>query len=262
MKFTPTWYKNPNLSDVPSFQELEDITGMAYDNEGYYIGPKEKPKMQLVMDQRTNRQYWAPEEYDEDAVKYGAALLDREFNSKEWWGMMNDPLLSMGEKVSVASLELLKQGGKTVAKAPPEIVAGVTGMTDAVGIDAGNLAKSVWANLNPVAYFGSQVARKGIKATAQDYVDLLKNIKTPKGEMGEAAALYRASAKNWEATLDKWLPDVEDNIKAHSTLVTVGSIAGQVGGSLVLAAATSSVGGLPAVAGVFGSQQFYNLREE
>lgn len=262
MKFTPTWYKNPNLSDVPSFQELEDITGMAYDNEGYYIGPKEKPKMQLVMDQRTNRQYWAPEEYDEDAVKYGAALLDREFNSKEWWGMMNDPLLSMGEKVSVASLELLKQGGKTVAKAPTEIVAGVTGMTDAVGIDAGNLAKSVWANLNPVAYFGSQVARKGIKATAQDYVDLLKNIKTPKGEMGETAALYRASAKNWEATLDKWVPDVEDNIKAHSTLVTVGSIAGQVGGSLFLAAATSSVGGLPAVAGVFGSQQFYNLREE
>ena len=262
MKFSPTWYKNPNLSDVPSFQELEDITGMAYDNEGYYIGPKEKPKMQLVMDQRTNRQYWAPEEYDEDAVKYGAALLDREFNSKEWWGMMNDPLLSMGEKVSVASLELLKQSGKTVAKAPTEIVAGVTGMTDAVGIDAGNLAKSVWANLNPVAYFGSQVARKGIKATAQDYVDLLKNIKTPKGEMGETAALYRASAKNWEATLDKWLPDVDDNIKAHSTLVTVGSMAGQIGGSLVLAAATSYVGGLPAVAGVFGSQQFYNLREE
>lgn len=262
MKFTPTWYKNPNLSDVPSFQELEDITGMAYDNEGYYIGPKEKPKMQLVMDQRTNRQYWAPEEYDEDAVKYGAALLDREFNSKEWWGMMNDPLLSMGEKVSVASVELLKQTGKTVAKAPTEIVAGVTGMTDAVGIDAGNLAKSVWANLNPVVYFGSQVARKGIKATAQDYVDLLKNIKTPKGEMGETAALYRASAKNWEATIDKWLPDVEDNIKAHSTLVTVGSMAGQIGGSLLLAAATSYVGGLPAVAGVFGSQQFYNLREE
>ena len=262
MNFKPTWYKNPNVSSIPSFQELEDITGMVYDEEGYYIGPKEKPKMQLVMDKRTNRQYWAPEEYDEDAVKYGAALLDREFNSKEWWGMMNDPLLSMGEKVSVASLELLKQGGKTVAKAPTEIVAGVTGMTDAVGIDAGNLAKSVWANLNPVAYFGSQVARKGIKATAQDYVDLLKNIKTPKGEMGETAALYRASAKNWEATLDKWLPDVEDNIKAHSTLVTVGSIAGQVGGSLFLAAATSSVGGLPAVASVFGSQQFYNLREE
>ena len=262
MKFTPTWYKNPNLSDVPSFQELEDITGMAYDNEGYYIGPKEKPKMQLVMDQRTNRQYWSPEEYDEDAIKYGAALLEREFNSKEWWGMVNDPLLSMGEKVSVASVELVKQSTKLLAKAPTEIVAGVTGMTDAVGIDAGNLAESVFANLNPVAYFGSQVARKGIKATAQDYVDLLKNIKTPKGEMGETAALYRASAKNWEATLDKWLPDVDDNIKAHSTLVTVGSMAGQIGGSLVLAAATSYVGGLPAVAGVFGSQQFYNLREE
>lgn len=262
MKFTPTWYKNPNLSDVPSFQELEDITGMAYDNEGYYIGPKEKPKMQLVMDQRTNRQYWAPEEYDEDAVKYGVALLDREFNSKEWWGMMNDPLLSMGEKVSVASVELVKQSTKLLAKAPTEIVAGVTGVSDAVGIDAGNLAKSVWANLNPVAYFGSQVARKGIKATAQDYVDLLKNIKTPKGEMGETAALYRASAKNWESTLDKWLPDVDDNIKAHSTLVTVGSMAGQIGGSLLLAAATSSVGGLPAVASVFASQQFYNLREE
>lgn len=264
MKFTPTWYKNPSFTGVPSFQELEDITGMAYDNEGYYIGPKEKPKMQMVIDQRTKRQYWAPEEYDEDAVKYGAALLDREFNSKEWWGMMNDPLLSMGEKVSVASVELLKQGVKTVAKYPTEIVAGIAGATDAVGLDAAKMWETNLSVSFPAMYFGSQVARKGIKATADDYLELLKGIKTntPKGEMGEAAALYRASAQNWEATLDKWLPDVEDNIKAHSTLVTVGSIAGQVGGSLVLAAATSSVGGLPAVAGAFGSQQFYNLREE
>ena len=264
MKFTPTWYKNPNLSAVPSFQELEDITGVAYDNEGYYIGPKEKPKMQMVIDQRTKRQYWAPEEYDEDAVKYGTALLEREFNSKEWWGMLNDPHLSFGEKVSVSAVELLKQAGKTVAKAPTEIVAGIAGATDAVGLDAAKMWETNLSVSFPAMYFGSKLARKGIKATADDYLELLKGIKTntPKGEMGEAAALYRASAQNWEATLDKWMPDVDDNIKAHSTLVTVGSMAGQIGGSLVLAAATSSVGGLPAVASVFGSQQFYNLREE
>lgn len=264
MKFTPTWYKNPNFTGIPYFQEMEDVTGTAYDDKGNYIGPKEKPKMQMVIDKRTKRQYWAPEEYDEDSVKYGAALLDREFNSKEWWGMVNDPHLTFGEKISVTYLETLKKAGKTVAKAPTEIVAGVAGATDAVGLDFGNLAESVFATLNPVVYFGSQVARKGIKATAQDYVDLLKGIKTktPEGQMGESAALYRAQAQNWQATLDKYLPDVDDNIKANSTLVAIGSMTGQIGGSLLLAAATSSVGGLPAVAGVFGSQQFYNLREE
>lgn len=262
MKFTPTWYKNPSFTGVPSFQELEDITGMAYDDKGNYIGPKEKPKMQMVLDQTTNRQYWAPEEYDDDAVKYGAARLNKEFNSKEWWGMVYDPHLTKTQKVSVAFLETLKQGGKFLAKAPTEIVAGVSGITDAFGVDAGALLENALAGLNPVAYFGSQVARKGIKATAQDYVDLIKSIKTPTGQMGETARLYRASAQNWEATLDKYLPDVDDNIKAHSTLVTIGSMAGQIGGSLLLAAGTSGVGGLPAVAAVFGSQQFYSLREE
>lgn len=263
MKFTPTWYKQ-DVADIPSFRELEDITGSAYDEQGVYIGPKEKPDMQLVMDQRTNRQYWAPKEYDEDAVKYGAAKLEQDFNSKEWWGMVHDPHLTVGQKVSTAYIEGLKQFGKFVAKAPTEIVAGVTGITDAFGVDAGALAKFSFIN-NPTnlpIYLASSVARKGIKATAQDYLQLLKDIKTPSGKMGETASLYRASAQNWAATLDKYLPDVDDNIKAHSTMVVIGSMAGQIGGSLLLAAATNGVGGLPAVAAVFGSQQFYNIREE
>ena len=257
MKFTPTWYKS-DFVDVPTFQELDDMTGKVFDPYGNYIGPKERPDLQLVVDGVNGRQYFAPKEYDDDAVKYALAKFGQTFSPKEWWGMVHDPFLTTGEKISVAYLEFLKRGGKFLAEAPTEIVAGVSGVIDAAGIDAGNLLKA----LNPVAYFASNVARKGIKATAQDYVDLFKNIKTPAGQMGETAALYRASAQNWEKTLDKYLPDVDDNIKAHSTLVTIGSMAGQVGGSLLLAAATSSVGGLASVAGTFGSQQFYQLREE
>ncbi len=261
MKFTPTWYKT-DFTDIPSFQEMEDITGTAYDAQGLYVGPKQKPNMQLVLDQRTKRQYWAPQEYDDDAVKYGAAKLEKDFNSKEWWGMVHDPHLSGGQKISTAYIETLKQAGKFLAKAPTELVAGVTGLTDAVGIDAGNLVKAAFVQANLPTYLASSVARKGIKATAQDYLQLFKDIKTPSGQMGSTASLYRASAKNWENTLDKYLPDVDDNIRAHSTLVTIGSMAGQIGGSLLLAAATNGVGGLTAVAGVFGSQQFYNIREE
>ena len=257
MKFTPTWYKS-DFVDVPTFQELDDMTGKVFDPYGNYIGPKERPDLQLVVDGVNGRQYFAPKEYDDDAVKYALAKFGQTFSPKEWWGMVHDPFLTTGEKISVAYLEFLKQGGKFLAKAPTEIVAGVSGMIDAAGIDAGNLLKA----LNPVAYFASNVARKGIKATAQDYVDLFKNIKTPAGQMGETAALYRASAQNWEKTLDKYLPDVDDNIKAHSTLVTISSMAGQVGGSLLMAAAASSTGGLALVAGAFGSQQFYQLREE
>ncbi len=263
MKFTPTWYKQ-DVADIPSFQELEDITGSAYDKQGIYIGPKEKPDMQLVMDRRTNRQYWAPKEYDEDAIKYSTARMEQNFNSQEWWGMVRDPHLTVGQKVSTAYIEGLKQFGKFVAKAPTEIVAGVTGITDAFGVDAGAFAKAAFIN-NPTnlpIYLASSVARKGIKATAQDYLQLLKDIKTPSGKMGETASLYRASAQNWQNTLNKYLPDVDDNIKAHSTMVVIGSMAGQIGGSLLLAAATNGVGGLPAVASVFGSQQFYNIREE
>ena len=263
MKFTPTWYQS-DVADIPSFQELEDITGSAYDEQGVYIGPKEKPEMQLVMDQRTNRQYWAPKEYDEDAINYGSAKLEKDFNSKEWWGMVHDPHLTVGEKVSTAYIEGLKQFGKFAAKAPTEIVAGVSGIVDAFGVDAGALLKAAALN-NPTVlptFLASSVARKGIKATAQDYLQLLKDIKTPAGQMGETASLYRASDQNWSATLDKYFPDVDENIRAHSTLVTIGSMAGQIGGSLLLAAATNGVGGLPAVATVFGSQQFYNIREE
>lgn len=288
MKFTPTWYKNPSFTGIPSFQELEDITGMAYDDKGNYIGPKEKPKMQMVLDQTTNRQYWAPEEYDDDAVKYGAARLNKEFNSKEWWGMLYNPHLTKTQKVSVAFLETLKQGGKFLAKAPTEMVAGVSGISDMLGINlpfdkAGpsviSVAKKIGEGkpikdilvegvgtllsaFNPAAYFGSNLARKGIRASAEDFVDVIKSMKSPSGEMGDSARLYRASAQNWAETVDKYLPDVEDNIKANSTLVAIGSMAGQIGGSLLLAAGTSGVGGLPAVAGVFGSQQFYSLREE
>lgn len=263
MKFTPTWYKQ-DVADIPSFKELEDITGSAYDEQGVYIGPKEKPDMQLVMDQRTNRQYWAPKEYDEDAVRYGAAKLEQDFNSKEWWGMVHDPHLTVGQKVSTAYIEGLKQAGKFVAKAPTELVAGISGITDAFGVDAGALVNAAIINSpsNLPIYLASSLARKGVKATAADYLQLLKDIKTPSGKMGETASLYRASAQNWAATLDKYLPDVDDNIKAHSTMVVIGSMAGQIGGSLLLAAATNGVGGLPAVASVFGSQQFYNIREE
>lgn len=263
MKFTPTWYKQ-DVADIPSFQELEDITGSAYDEQGVYIGPKEKPDMQLVMDRRTNRQYWAPKEYDEDAIKYSTARMEQNFNSQEWWGMVRDPHLTFGQKISTAYIEGLKQAGKLVANAPTKIVAAATGLTDAVGIDAGNLAKAAFIN-NPTnlpIYLASSLARKGVKATAEDYLQLLKDIKTPSGQMGPTASLYRASAQNWQSTLDKYLPDVDENIKAHSTLVAIGSMAGQVGGSLLLAAATSHVGGMAAVAAVFGSQQFYDIREE
>lgn len=265
MKFTPTWYqKDFDLPDIPSFQELEDITGSAFTDDGTYVGPKEKPEMQLVMDTRTKRQYWAPKEYDDDAIKYGIAKLQKDFNSKEWWGMVHDPHLTTGEKISTAWIEAVKTAGKTLAKAGPELMAGVTGITDAFGVDAGAFAKAAFIN-NPTnlpIYLASSLARKGVKATAQDYLQLLKDIKTPSGKMGETASLYRASAQNWAATLDKYLPDVDDNIKAHSTMVVIGSMAGQIGGSLLLAAATNGVGGLPAVAAVFGSQQFYNIREE
>lgn len=265
MKFTPTWYqKDFDLPDIPSFQELEDITGSAFTDDGTYVGPKEKPEMQLVMDTRTKRQYWAPKEYDDDAIKYGIAKLQKDFNSKEWWGMVHDPHLTTGEKISTAWIEAVKTAGKTLAKAGPELMAGVTGLTDAVGIDSGALAKFAFIN-NPTnlpIYLASSLYRKGAKATAQDYLQLLKDIKTPKGQMGETAKYWQATTQNYSETLDKYFPDVDENIRARSTLVAIGGIAGQVGSSLLLAAGVNQVGGLKAVASVFGTQQFYQLREE
>lgn len=254
------WYQH-GFTEVPSFQELDDITGATFNEDGTYKGPNEKLDMQVVLDQRTGRKYFAPKEYDDDAINYGLAKFEENFDPKTWWGMVHDPMLSKTEQAVMTGAGIVKGAGNVLLNAPTKIVATATGLTDAVGIDAGHYLEFM-AKMHP-SFIATSLFRKGIKATAEDYYEAFKRIKTPKGQMGETAALYRASAKNWEDTVNKYLlPDIPENIKANYLLVNLAEMGGQVGGSLLLAAAGNTVGGLSAVAGIFGSQQFYEIREE
>lgn len=234
MQFKPNWYNEGPVIDVPTFQELDDITASAFDDKGNYIGPKEKPDMQLVVDNTSGRKFFARKDYDDDAVKYAMAKFNEAFSPEEWWGMQNDPVLSTFENVSVAGINGVKMALRAIATVPTTFVSGGVGMLNA--LQQSYLERSQ----------APETITRAIKSRSMG----LDN-------------LYRASAKNWESTLDKLgLGAAQENIAANSVLVQIGNMVGQTGASLLTAAAFSSVGGLPAVAAVFGTTQYQEIREE
>ena len=217
MDFKTKWYSPENKPlEIPTFQDLQNVTGQAFDDFGNYVGKKEMPKQQLVIDKLTQRQYYAPEEYSEDAIRYGKAKIDESFKPKDWYGMTQiKPNYKFMEHISAGYISTLKSLIKPIAELPTKIV-----YTGAVGLNA-----------------------------------------ISRGNFQSAETLYRSSMKNWEQTLDKAGLGADPELQDMLT-VKIGSIAGQTASSLLIAAAVSSVGGLPAVAAVFGSQQFADVMEE
>lgn len=217
MDFKTKWYSPENKPlEIPTFQDLQNVTGQAFDDFGNYVGKKEMPKQQLVIDKLTQRQYYAPEEYSEDAIRYGKAKIDESFKPKDWYGMTQiKPNYKFMEHISVGYISALKSLIKPIAELPTKLV-----YTGAVGLNA-----------------------------------------ISRGNFQSAETLYRSSMKNWEQTLDKAGLGADPELQDMLT-VKIGSIAGQTASSLLIAAAVSSVGGLPAVAAVFGSQQFADVMEE
>lgn len=217
MDFKTKWYSPENKPlEIPTFQDLQNVTGQAFDDFGNYVGKKEMPKQQLVIDKLTQRQYYAPEEYSEDAIRYGKAKIDESFKPKDWYGMTQiKPNYKFMEHISAGYISTLKSLIKPMAELPTKIV-----YAGAVGLNA-----------------------------------------ISRGNFQSAENLYRSSMKNWEQTLDKAGLGADPELQDMLT-VKIGSIAGQTASSLLMAAAVSSVGGLPAVAAVFGSQQFADVMEE
>ena len=217
MDFKTKWYSPENKPlEIPTFQDLQNVTGQAFDDFGNYVGKKEMPKQQLVIDKLTQRQYYAPEEYSEDAIRYGKAKIDESFKPKDWYGMTQiKPNYKFMEHISAGYISTLKSLIKPIAELPTKIV-----YTGAVGLNA-----------------------------------------ISRGNFQSAETLYRSSMKNWEKTLEKAGLGADPELQDMLT-VKIGSIAGQTASSLLMAAAVSSVGGLPAVAAVFGSQQFADVMEE
>lgn len=264
MDFKQRWYAGEAV-DIPTFKELEDITGTSFDENGNYIGPRQKPDMQLVVDLDNDRKYFAPKEYDEDMIDYARAKrFKNDFNEKEYFAAVHDQHMGKVETAWASFGSMLPALGRTIGNAAPKTLSFIAGLTDAVGIDFGKAEKaalkSAWL-ANP-AVLASNVARKGIKATAEDYVNLFKSVRTPEGQMDVTARTWRQWANATEEYLNRVLPPAPENLKTNSTLFSAFELTGQVGGSLIIAALASPVGGLPAVATIFGGMQFHDLREE
>lgn len=226
------WYSAENQPlDIPTFQDLQNVTGQVFDNAGIYIGPAELPKQQLVIDNTTKRQYYAPKEYSDSAIKYAEAKRNEMFKPEDWYGMeMIKPHYTMGEQV----IGGLAATGK-----------GVTGL----------LAQLP----TKIVYTGAVFANELSKAYAKNNLTDIAKMKN--GMLVEQENLYRMSMKNWEKTLQKYGLINEPEIQQMAG-GRIGSMIGDVGGSLLTAALVSSVGGLPAVAAVFGSTQFADVMEE
>lgn len=226
------WYSADNKPlDIPTFQDLQNVTGQVFDDAGLYIGPAELPKQQLVIDNVTKRQYYAPKEYTENAIRYAQAKRNEYFKPEDWYGMeMIKPDYTIGEQVIGGASALGKSVIGLLAQLPTKIV-----------------------------YTGSVFANQLSKAIAQGNSTDIAKMKN--GMLVEQENLYRMSMKNWEKTLHKYglinEPEIQD-----MTGGKIGSMIGDVGGSLLAAAAVSCVGGLPAVAAVFGSNQFADVMEE
>lgn len=217
MDFKAKWYSPENKPlEIPTFQNLHNVTGQAFDEFGNYVGKKEMPEQQLVIDKQSGRQYFAPIEYSDDAIRYAKAKVDEGFKPKDWYGMTHiKPHYTLGEHISAGYISTLKSFIKPMAQLPTKMV-----YAGAVGLNA--LAK---------------------------------------GDLESTEVLYRSSMQNWEKTLDKAGLGADPEIQDMLT-VKLGSMAGQTASSLLMAATVSQVGGLAAVASVFGSQQFADVLEE
>ena len=226
------WYSADNKPlDIPTFQDLQNVTGQVFDDAGLYIGPAELPKQQLVIDNVTKRQYYAPKEYTENAIRYAQAKRNEYFKPEDWYGMENiKPDYTLGEQVIGGAAALGKSVTGLLAQLPTKIV-----------------------------YTGSVFANQLSKAIAQSNSTDIAKMKN--GMLVEQENLYRMSMKNWEKTLHKYGLINEPEIQ-YMAGGKIGSMIGDVGGSLLAAAAVSCVGGLPAVAAVFGSNQFADVMEE
>lgn len=217
MNFKSKWYSAENKPlEIPTFLDLQNVTGQVFDDFGNYIGKKDLPEQQLIINEATQRQYYAPIEYDDDAIRYARAKIDESFSPEEWYGMTRiKPHYMLGEHISAGYITALKSFAKPVAMLPTQLVyAGTVGL---------------------------------------NYIS--------QGNFESAENLYRFSMKNWEDTLDKYGlgndPELRDMFTAKA-----GSVVGQTASSLLVASVVSSVGGLPAVAAVFGSTQFADIMEE
>lgn len=226
------WYSADNKPlDIPTFQDLQNVTGQVFDDAGLYIGPAELPKQQLVIDNVTKRQYYAPKEYTENAIRYAQAKRNEYFKPEDWYGMENIKAdYTLGEQVIGGAAALGKSVTGLLAQLPTKIV-----------------------------YTGAVFANQLSKAIAQNNSTDIAKMKN--GMLVEQENLYRMSMKNWEKTLHKYGLINEPEIQ-YMTGGKIGSMIGGVGGSLLAAAAVSCVGGLPAVAAVFGSNQFADVMEE
>ena len=226
------WYSAENNPlDIPTFQDLQNVTGQVFDPTGVYIGPAKLPKQQLVIDNTTNRQYYAPIEYSENAVRYAQAKMDEKFKPEDWYGMTQiKPHYTMGEQIIGGTAALGKSITGFLAQLPTKIT-----------------------------YTGAVFANELSKAYAKNNLTDIAKMKN--GMLVEQENLYRMSMKNWENTLIKYGLANEAEIQQMAG-GKVGSMIGDVGASLLTAAAVSCVGGLPAVAAVFGTNQFADVMEE
>lgn len=124
MNFKSKWYSAENKPlDIPTFMDLQNVTGQVFDDFGNYIGQKELPKQQLILDERTQRQYYAPIEYDDDAIRYAKAKIDESFSPEDWYGMTRiKPHYKFGEHISAGYITALKSFAKPIAMLPSQLV--------------------------------------------------------------------------------------------------------------------------------------------
>ena len=233
------------FAEIPSFKALEDITGTEFSEAGEFTGTKTKKGMQIVIDREKGRCYYAPEDYGPEHLRYGIAKAQGAFTPEEWWGMEHDPDFGRHS----APWELAKRSFWGFAK-----------LTD-IGLRFGNDGTDAGLKLGPVTLFDGNGAGGQLYGAA---LAALREAKAPE-TAPELEGFYRRVsewAKRKDEARRQALQLFDDSMMIHGLPGYIGEIIGSTAGSLLTAAAVGSVGGLPAVAAVFGSMQFHDLRAE
>lgn len=233
------------FAEIPSFKALEDITGTEFSEAGEFTGTKTKKGMQIVIDREQGRCYYAPEDYGPEHLRYGIAKAQGAFTPEEWWGMEHDPDFGRHS----APWELAKRAFWGFAK-----------LTD-IGLRFGNDGTDAGLKLGPVTLFDGNGAGGQLYGAA---LAALREAKAPE-TAPELEGFYRRVsewAKRKDEARRQALQLFDDSMMIHGLPGYIGEVIGSTAGSLLTAAAVGSVGGLPAVAAVFGSMQFHDLRAE
>ena len=233
------------IAEIPSFKAFDDITGTHFDKNGLYIGGKAKKGTKIVFDLDTGRKYLAPEDYGPEHLRYGIAKAQGAFTPEEWWGMEHDPDFGRHS----APWELAKRAFWGFAK-----------LTD-IGLRFGNDGTDAGLKLGPVTLFDGNGAGGQLYGAA---LAALREAKAPE-TAPELEGFYRRVsewAKRKDEARRQALQLFDDSMMIHGLPGYIGEVIGSTAGSLLTAVAVGSVGGLPAVAAVFGSMQFHDLRAE